>query len=309
MSRKKRGYNYHQSAQMNNDQYRFYMDWLTEMSMAIYKWEGLPPEIDTWYLEQVLFNKGLAVFWYESDFDKYFCLAGSVDGNPNMYGNPVKFIVNGFNGFYKTLNAADCVPIWNNYLRKPQFNAMYIYARRLADIDRTIDINLFAQKTPIIAVIPESQRLSYKNYLRQYSGNEPAIIVNDMTFNPESVQYVTPNPPLITNELLDAKRSIWAEIMTYLGIDNSNIDKAERVNTMEVRSNNGQIEASRLTHLNIRRMACEEINRKFGLEVWVDYNRDFSSERYYNLMMGVSGQPDNALAEAEGGENHDDGTV
>ena len=73
--------------------------------------------------------------------------------------------------------------------------------------------------------------------------------------------------------------------MTYLGIQNTNISKAERVQSAEVSANDGQIEASRLVRLNCRRMACEEINRKYGLSVWCDMNADISSQNMNYLLM------------------------
>lgn len=60
---------------------------------------------------------------------------------------------------------------------------MRIYARRLADIDRTVDVNLMSQKMPIFAVVPESQRLTIQNLMKQYVGNEPIIVGADGMFD------------------------------------------------------------------------------------------------------------------------------
>src|SRR5699024_10286316 len=86
-------------------------------------------------------------------------------------------------------------------------------------------------------------------------------------------------------ELLKAKQTVWAEIMTYFGIENTNISKAERVQSAEVEANNGQIEANRLIRLNCRREACRQINRKYGLEVWCDMNKDVSTDNMNTLLM------------------------
>lgn len=203
-----------------------------------------------------------------------------------MYQNPTQYIAYGSNGFHRYLKASDCVPIWNNYLRRPDINAMRIYARRLADIDRTIDVNLAEQKMPMFVTCPESQRLTVQNLMKQYMGNEPIIIGADGMFDPSQMQYLHSGAPFIVDKLLAAKFTIWAEIMTYLGIDNQNIQKAERVQTAEVHANSGQIEANRLIRLNCRRMACKEINRKYGLSVWCDFNKDISTENF-NAIYGA----------------------
>lgn len=274
-----------QSAAMNDLQFRFYYEWLEQMACSIYRWEGLPPEIDQRFLEMTLFDRGLSVFFHDESYDAFFSCTSTPSGAINMYQNPLRYIAYGADGFQRNLEASDCVPIWNNYLRRPDQNAMMIYARRLADIDRTIDVNLNGQKTPIFAVVPESQRQTVKQLMQQWSGNEPIIIGADGMFDPSVITYLNAGIPFITPDLLKAKQTIWAEIMTYLGIQNTNISKAERVQSAEVSANDGQIEASRLVRLNCRRMACEEINRKYGLSVWCDMNADISSQNMNYLLM------------------------
>lgn len=276
-----------QSAEMNNLQYRMYYEMLEQMACSVYRWEGLPPEIDQRFLELTLFNRGLSVFFYdEAEYGAYFATMGAPSGTINMYQNPTSYIAYGSNGFHRYIKASDCAPIWNNYLRRPDINAMRIYARRLADIDRTIDVNLAEQKMPMFITCPESQRLTVENLMKQYMGNEPIVIGADGMFDPSQMQYLHSGAPFIVDKLLEAKFTIWAEIMTYLGIDNQNIQKAERVQTAEVQANSGQIEANRLIRLNCRRMACKEINRKYGLQVWCDFNKDISTENF-NAIYGA----------------------
>ncbi len=286
-----------QSAQMNNLQYRLYYEMLEQMACSIYKWENLPPEIDERFLNLTLFNRALSVFFWDDEYDAFFATMGAPSGTINMYNNPTEFIAYGTNGFHKRLKAKDCVPIWSNYLRRPDCNTMKIYARRLADIDRTIDVNLLAQKMPIFAIVPESQRLTIKNLMKQYSGNEPIIIGSDGMFDPSQITYLNSGAPFITPDLLKAKQTIWSEIMTIFGVDNSRVDKSERVQGAEVNSNNGQIEANRLVRLNPVRDACKQINRKYGLNVWYDFNHDFSSQ---NMMSLALVDVDNAFTDANG---------
>ena len=258
---------------------------LEQMACAIYRWEGLPTEIDQRFLELTLFNRGMSVFFWDDEYDAYFSTMGAPSGQINMYQNPLAYIAYGANGFHRRLKSTECVPIWNNYLRRPDINAMRIYARRLADIDRTVDVNLMSQKMPIFAVVPESQRLTIQNLMKQYVGNEPIIVGADGMFDPSQITYLSSGAPFITPELLKAKQTVWAEVMTYFGIENTNVSKAERVQSAEVEANNGQIEANRLIRLNCRREACRQINRKYGLEVWCDMNKDISTDNMNTLLM------------------------
>lgn len=306
MARKRRKGKKPQSYIMNNNQYKMYYEIIQQMCCSLYRWQNMPPEIDQRFLELTLFGRGLSVFFHDEEYDAFFACEASPSGQINMYQNPLQYIAYGANGFRRTLRSADCVPIWNNYLRRPNTNMVHIYARRLADIDRTIDVNLMAQKTPIVAIVPESQRLSVENAMKQYAGNEPIIIGADGMFDPQSVNYLAPNAPMIVNDLLKAKFTIWGELMTFLGIDNTNVSKAERVQSAEILANNGQIETCRLIQLDCRRFACKEINRKYGLDVWCDVNRDISSENYYAIMTVPSddgGSPTNVSGGVLGGDN------
>lgn len=271
---------------MNNSQYRFYYEMLEQMACSIYRWENLPDEIDKRFLELTLFNRGLSVFFFDNDYNKFFATMGAPSGAINMYNNPTKFMAYGSNGFNRMLNASDCVPIWNNYLRRPDANAMKIYARRLADIDRTIDVNLALQKTPVILQVPESQRLTVQNLIKQWQGNEPIIVGAQGLMDNVDPSFITTEVPYLIDKLLQAKFQIWSEVMTYFGIDNQNVQKAERVQTAEVEANLGQIEASRLIRLNCRREACKQINNKYGLDIWVDFNKDISSKNF-NAIAGI----------------------
>lgn len=270
-----------QSLAMNTMQYQLYYDLLLQMAISVYAWQNLPAEIDQRFLELTLVTRGLSVFWWSEDYDKYFANEACEGGNINMYQNPTMFKVYGSGGFNYNLKATECVPIWNSYLRKGDNNVFEIYARRLADIDRTIDVNLHNQKMPVICTIPETKRLTYANLLKQIYSNEPVIVVDDGVVNLDDIKYVSANVPYICDRLLDAKAQIWSEAMTQLGINNNNQQKAERVQSAEVNANNGQIVANRVAHLDTRRRACEQINAKYGLDVWVDYNQDISSINFY----------------------------
>ena len=284
MSRNKK--NKWQSAIMNNNQYRFYYELLEQMACSIYRWENLPPEIDKRFLELTLFNRGMSVFFFDKEYDKFFSTMGTPSGTINMYNNPTRFMAYGSNGFHRLLDSKNCVPIWNNYLRRPDINAMNIFARRLADIDRTMEVNLAIQKSPVILQVPESQRLTIQNLVKQWSGNEPVIVGRQGLMDDIDIAYANSQAPYLVDKLQEAKFTVWSEIMTYFGIDNQNVQKAERVQTAEVEANLGQIEASRLIRLNCRREACEQINAKYGLDVWVDFNKDISSKNF-NTIAGL----------------------
>lgn len=68
-----------------------------------------------------------------------------------------------------------------------------------------------------------------------------------------------------------SKTQIWNEALTYLGIENTNTDKKERMVSPEVMGNMGDVEAQRFTRLNSRKQFCKEVNEMFGLDIDVDF--------------------------------------
>lgn len=301
MSRNRENRKAWQSADYNTRQYWHYMALLKEICCNMFKWENLPKEIDPRFLELTLYERALAIFFLDSkeirlnasssspflfmngDTDKFFAIQGAPAGEINMYHNPTRFLAHGPGGFSRYLDADQCVPIWSNFLREPALNSIEIYARRLADFDRTIDVNLRAQKTPILITCEESMRLTLINLYKQYDGNEPVIFGTPaltQAVADGAIQAIKTDAPYVIDKLLMDKAKVWGEAMTFLGIDNANQEKRERLVANEVDANNGQIEMSRLRGLDSRRYAAEQINEKYNLNVSVNFNYDWLSANY-----------------------------
>ena len=104
--------------------------------------------------------------------------------------------------------------------------------------------------------------------MQQYQGNEPAIYA-DMDFDPKSLQCINLNIPYLVDKLQAAKHDIINECYTLLGISNANTDKKERLIVDEVNANDGQILATTNNMLMMRQLACDQINKMFGLNVSV----------------------------------------
>ena len=75
--------------------------------------------------------------------------------------------------------------------------------------------------------------------------------------------------------MYELKTQYWNEALTYLGITNTNQTKKERLLADEVSSNLGSTFASRYSRLISRQTACEQINKMFGTDIWVNYREDF----------------------------------
>ena len=292
MSKKDR--QFWESTAMNNATFMQYYDRLTELSIAMFEWKNLPETIDPRFLELALFSDGAVVF-FEDEVLGYLTLQCAMNGDFNVYRIPQNRRAYSVNGYNKPLDGNDSVIIWNNMLHKNSKLDVTMFAKRLANIDRIIDINVMAQKTPILITCPESQQLTLKNLYNKYDGNVP-MIMGDKQLDTKGFTALSTEAPYVSDKLYQLKTQLWNEALTYLGISNINVHKKERLITDEVIRNQGGTIASRYSRLESRRQACSEINKKFGLDIWCDYREDYQSIDPENDT--INGEPD---SDGEGG--------
>lgn len=258
-----------ESAEINKRTYDDYMQRLTEIAINMYEWHGLPETIDERFLELTLFGNGAAVF-FNDEIAGFLALQTMYGGQLDVYRNPRDRRAYAVNGYNKQLDETNSVLIFNNYLRTPSAQTIELFARRLYEIERTIDVNVKAQKTPVIIRAPEPQRLTLKNLFMQYDGNEP-FIFGDKNLDLKSMEVLRLDAPFVSSDLMILKRQIWAEAMTFLGVESVTNEKQERMVTDEIASNLGTVESQRYVKLNARRQAAAKINTMFGLNISVDF--------------------------------------
>lgn len=264
-----------ESAAMNNGTYKQYYNRLVELAISMFEWKNLPDSVDARFLELCLFVDGQAIFFYDEELG-YLTLQNAMNGGFNVYRIPVNRRAYAVNGYNRELNENNSVIIFNNYLHiNSQLDAV-MFAKRLYNLDRAIDVNANAMKTPIIIKCDETQRLTMLNLYKQYDGNEPYIF-GDKAINTNAIQVFKTDAPYVADKLYQLKTQIWNEALTYLGISNINVQKKERLITDEVTRNQGGTIASRYSRLNARRDACKQINAMFGLDIWCDYREDYQT--------------------------------
>lgn len=264
--------NFWESEWLNNRTYIHYYNRLTELAISMFEWKNLPDSIDPRFLELVLFSDGMAVF-FKDEVLGYLALQTMIGGNLDVYRIPKIRRAYATNGYNRSLDEKDSVIIFNNMLHTNCLTDVELFARRLYECDRTIDVNIKAQKTPIMIACDENQRLTMKNLYQQYDGNEP-FIFGGKDMDIKKIQAIVTGAPYVADKVMQTKFQIWNEAMTYLGISNVNMHKKERLLNDEVTRNMGSTVASRYTRLEMRKQACKKINEMFGLNIDVDYRED-----------------------------------
>lgn len=276
MGKTKRDSMFFESVLMNNRTYLQYYNRLTELAISMFEWKNLPDSVDARFLELTLFGDGQAVFFRDDDLDengRFLALRSTMNGGFDVYGIPLRRRAFAVNGYQKDLTDKDSVLIYNNYLHLNSMLDVEMFSRRLYNLDRAIDVNANAQKTPILIQCDETELLSLKNLYKKYEGNEPFIFgAKGLDIN--GIKCIQTGAPYVSDKLYVLKTQIWNEALTYLGISNVNTVKKERMITDEVLRNNGGTIASRYSRLESRKQACRKINEMFGLNIDVEYRED-----------------------------------
>lgn len=259
----------------NNQIYIDYLDRLKLIATSLFTWEGLDDVAGTGasrFLELVLYENGRAMFTKDKELG-YVVLKVLPDDKFNIYMLPTK--VQGFSfEFNRDYDFDDIVYIMNNNLCKPTFETLRLMAYRLYEVETTIETNLIAQKTPVLIEGDTKTILTLKNVYMQYSGNIPFIFGSKKFDINNKLNVLRTDAPYLLDKLALHKHEVWDEMLTFLGINNANTDKKERLITDEVNSNNELINYYLNCFYKPRKMACDELNKKYGLNIKVTLNQD-----------------------------------
>ena len=280
---------------LNDLTYDDYLKRLEKIALSIFEWVNLPESMNQRWLERCLYFKGMAALLKDKNYG--FINTGAVGGGYiNIYGIPTKVncFSNGYSemrnvymGIEKDIPQDDkAILVMNNWDRIPTCATIELFALRLTKIQRAIDLNVDAQKTPVLILTDDKQRLTVRNMYEQYDGNAPAIYGDKNILTADALKVLKTDAPYVVDKLTDAKRDIWNEALTFLGISNLSDEKKERLIQAEANSNNEVINLNLQSYLAPRKEAARQFNEVFGTDIGVKVRSDL-----YNIVK----QYDNSL--------------
>ena len=267
------------NAYMNTATYDSWLFKFLNVALSVYEWEGLPEGIDQRQLEMWLLTRGYAIFFFDADLigdpskrapDGYAVLEGTAHGNWDLYNIPNERRVFSPMGFQRELDETNSVIMFHNQLRTPEIFTYEMYARRIAELDRTIDVNVMSQKTTKVIRCDQAQRLTWKNLAMEVDGNVYTILA-DKSVDLSDIEVLDLTSPFVGLDLDVLKQRYIAEAFSFAGVESVPPEKRERLVTSEVTGAMGGTEALRFSRLTARQAACDQINYLFGLDVSVRY--------------------------------------
>ena len=277
---------YWQTEAYNQQLFNMFQNDLIELALSRFRWVGLPETCNERFLEWVLLTEGSATLAYPSLTSETLLSLKSVQqGAPNMYDEPrswralgatdkTNFICNWTNGVW----------IWENSTRYPLMVKINIWARELADIMRTKQINRYHMRMPLVITGPQDRAFDVQNFYKNIANGEPFVLAYD---NFSDIQTSATMPERAREYIGDKLQAEWSNtwdaIYRELGIDSMPF-KEERMIEDEVNSTMQPTELARLSPLTTRRAACDKLNARFGAKlaepVSVVWARDNITDNY-----------------------------
>lgn len=257
---------------MNNQTYIDYLERMKKICLSMFEWENLPESMNARFLEMCLYYNGQGAMLYDDDIGFINTMA-SDGGYINIYGLPTEvtcysYRFNQRRSLYMTdtgeEKGKECILVMNNYERIPTQAMVTLFAYRLAEAQRTADVNIKAQRTPVLITTDQKQYFTLKKMYEEYDGNTPAIFADKNVISPDALKALKTEAPFIVNDIMEYKREIWNEFLTTLGISNLS-EKRERLISNEVDSNNELVNLNLQSQLIPRKEACKQFNEKYGL--------------------------------------------
>lgn len=248
----------------NNATFIDFLDRLRLLATSIFSWTNLDKLCGDGaerFMEQNLYEYGRAVVVKDEELG---CLALRV--NPadtyNVYYMPTKIMAWSI-GYEKQYNLEDVVYVMNNELQKPTIETAMLFAYRLYEAERVTDVNLNAQKTPVLIEGDTKTILTLKQVYEQYSGNTPFIFGNKQYDLSNALNVLNTGAPYIVDKVYQHKKSLLNDYINFLGIKSFSTEKKERLVGEEAKGN----EELSTFYLNCfyktRQKAVDEINEKF----------------------------------------------
>lgn len=282
MARKDRNNDkFRDSLELNNATFMDYCNRFRRIALSMFEWINLPKTMNARYLELCLYYNGKAALLKDKKYG-FINTKCAGTGYVNIYGLPTKlncysYSFNSQRDLYIGLNPFEdekereeketeqCILVQNNWESLPTVSSMELFAWRIYNAERVCDTNIQAQKTPVLLIADETQRLFLENLYQQYNGNQPFIFGDKDQLGDKTIRSINTEAPYVADKIMEYKKEIWNEALTFLGINNIMLEKKERLVTDEANSNNEVINLNLQSFLAPRQEACRQFNEKFGL--------------------------------------------
>lgn len=250
-----------------------------------YVYKNLPPEIDSYILEDILFNRGQAVWFQVGSTNVVLPSANAYEldiyGKPNKI-RPIAFNGQPFNEYYirnefdwktgKIKNQANAVLIMNNNQRISTYFFIQPIIDRLCVLWENLGLNACFQRVKALIECNTNVAKEIEQQMYDLLGdNKPIAIVKNKESTLPQINPVSFNYPNNQKDIWEDFDRTFNLLLTFCGVNNNDNDmKKERVIVDEVNANNEIIDRIYSVGFDFREKAIKEINEMFNLNITIE---------------------------------------
>lgn len=177
----------------------------------------------------------------------------------------------------------DVVIGWGHTSHAPVRSLVMWYVERIADVENTIDINLFAHKLPRLVVCSPEDRERVADIMEAIDRGEKKLFLEAEDYQAIKNVLDAGGSSYIIDKLYTYKQNLENELLSFLGINNVAVEKKERLITDEANSNNQLINDSSDCFLDSLKNMCDEIETVLGYNISVEANSSPASNDDYDI--------------------------
>lgn len=278
-----------------DDKIYYFKEQLYRELSHMFEWTGLPSTVPQDYLERNLVRYGYVLFYEDENigmdvlraevigYNRHDLPAQARTYTPNTVSEATQTIRNikrladhkdAVEMFDRTKDGVLIMNMASGNLNRGQHMGLIVehFAQRLALVQQAFDTNLMWANIPyIFQTNSDETRLSIEKMFSDIFSGQPFIITDKSLFVDNKDRAGIPSGiKYIGKELMDTQNEIMMKFRETVGFNTAGVDKAERVNTMEISSNDQHTKSVLRIMLDQRQKAAEEINAFFGTSITVD---------------------------------------
>ena len=247
----------------------YYRNYLLKKILSRFKFSGVPTFWDYDYFLEILFLEG------------HVCITDSTAGvlpfkcgltGIGIFEQPTKCIIANpvLGNFDRTIDV-DCALVRLQYDYHGVGWMIQRYSTLLAMCDSSISVNLMNSKVAhVFKASSKAQAETMKKMYDEISMGRPVVFVGENgALNEDNVYTMPVKNNFVADDIQLLKRKIINEFLTDIGINNTNLDKRERLTDDEVNANNDEVKANIQHWLDNLTDGLNRANTMFGLDLQV----------------------------------------
>lgn len=243
----------------------------TNLAIRRFNWSNLPKGLTSDRLEEMLINHGL-LGGYVNETGLLTILPMHGVSQVNIYNEFIKYRLVGFNGIQIEKDAEEVCRLKNNPTCSNDMDTLRVFAKRISDIERTQEVNLFQMNIPKIITTSRDGVLTAKNIIKRIQDFKFVVFTKEKGLSQQLKQddVLDTSAPYLLDKLSDYENFYRNKALSFLAINNANTDKKERLIVDEVNANNDFLNTILDMMYETRLEFCKEVKEKFGVDIKVE---------------------------------------